>query len=470
MPAGHPSAPASLELSVSLDGTEHEDSSPPSPSAEDNIRPVSPVPRDLAEGAELWPFVEALQTHRPVFVQDCFSRVEGYPVRVWDELPSSAVVIPICRTTDKDVPRGVLVLGISSVNAYDEDYAIFVDDLHMLLTNSLGAVLENETQRILQAEILAAERAREALLTNISHKLMTPLSLMSGPLEDLRTEQVTPAVRDALHVVQRNVSRLTRLVNMLVADSALEGRRNVSKFGRVNLGQLTQSVAVLFAPMAKAEGIDFVVECDEASRPVFVDLDKYERVLFVLLGNAIKFAPGGRVALALRYTHSEAVVSVDDTGSGISPSVLEAIAGEPLSADGATRHLRDGTGIGLAHADKLVKLHRGTLSVKTRTVGSRGTTFTLTLPWVTNETETIADPLRSLGSDHLPAENVDSSPAETTGITQIHQALIESLSSHKQLPTHDLDPRPPTGLSVSKGSPSTPYFTPSDVVMIVNSA
>ncbi|WOO85364.1 Sensor histidine kinase TmoS [Vanrija pseudolonga] len=457
VPSGHPSAPATLELSISLDGSERgDDSSPPSPGAEDGMRPVSPMPRDLAEGNELWPFAEALQTHRPVVVQDCFSRVEGYAVRVWDELPSSAVVIPICRRMDRDVPRGVVVLGISSANAYDEDYAIFVDDLHMLLTNSLGAVLENETQRVLQAEIQAAERAREALLTNVSHKLLTPLSLISGPLEDLAAEQVAlaPAVRDALHVVQRNVSRLTRLVNMLVADSALEGRRNASKFGRVNLGQLTQNVAKLFAPVASAEGIDFVVECDEASRPVFVDLDKYERVLFVLIGNAIKFSPGGRVALTLRYTDTEVVVTVEDTGSGISPSVLDEIAGAPLAADGVTRRLRDSTGIGLSHADKLVNLHHGTLSVKSSTTGDKGTTFTLTL---------------RLGSDHLPLDSVDSSPVETTGIQQIHQALIESLSSHRQLPKHELDPRPPTGMSVSKSSPNAaPYFTPSDVVMIVD--
>ncbi|KAL1405641.1 hypothetical protein Q8F55_009280 [Vanrija albida] len=457
VPEGHSSAPATLELSVSLDDaapsdSDTDDSRDSSPGIE-GARPVSPLPRDLAEGSEPWPFVEAVQTHRPVFVQDCYSRVEGYPVRVWDELPSSAVVIPICRTTDRNVPRGVVVLGISSVNAYDEDYSVFVHDLHMLLTNSLGAVLENETQRVLQAEILAAERAREVFLTNVAHKLRTPLSLISAPLKDIDNEDMTPVVRSSLEVVERNVSRLTRLVNMLVADSALEGRRSKSKFGRVNLGQLTQSVATLFSPIADAAGIGFVVQCDEESRPVFVDLDKYERILFVLLGNAIKFTSRGSVRLRLAYTDTEAVVTVDDTGSGIVPGVLDMIAG-PEAEDGS-RETIDGLGLGLSHAHKLVKLHHGALRVSSSTTaGQTGTTFTLTLP---------------LGSDHLPSELVDSSEAETSGIQHIHQALVEtSLSKHRLLPAQNLDPRPPTGISIVAQARSSAYFTPSDVVMIVD--
>lgn len=85
----------------------------------------------MSEGNETgstarWPFREALQSRRLVLVEDCDSLIEGYPIRVWDELPHSAIVVPIANDSDEGVPSAVLVIGLSVRRPFDEDYESFI--------------------------------------------------------------------------------------------------------------------------------------------------------------------------------------------------------------------------------------------------------------------------------------------------------------------------------------------------------
>lgn len=75
---------------------------------------------------DAWPFREALQTRRIVLVDDCSSLIEGYPVRVWDELPNAAVVVPISNESDEGVPSSVIVIGLSIRRPFDDDYESFL--------------------------------------------------------------------------------------------------------------------------------------------------------------------------------------------------------------------------------------------------------------------------------------------------------------------------------------------------------
>jgi len=77
-------------------------------------------------GADHWPFREALQSKRLVLVEDCASLIEGYPIRVWDELPNSAIVMPIANDSDEGTPPAVLVIGLSIRRPFDEDYESFI--------------------------------------------------------------------------------------------------------------------------------------------------------------------------------------------------------------------------------------------------------------------------------------------------------------------------------------------------------
>lgn len=77
-------------------------------------------------GADIWPFKEALQTKRIVLIEDCSALIDGYQVRIWDELPNAAVVVPVANDSDQGVPSAVIVIGLSIRRPFDEDYESFL--------------------------------------------------------------------------------------------------------------------------------------------------------------------------------------------------------------------------------------------------------------------------------------------------------------------------------------------------------
>lgn len=130
VPRDHPSVPLALDVPVLtsvVDGTGPEQSvdgpeqhSTPSRRYQQVQGECLAVPR--ADATEPWPFAQALETGRPVYVQDCSAIVEGFPVRVWDELPSSAMVIPIVRSSEAGLPAAVMIVGLSNRLPYDTVY------------------------------------------------------------------------------------------------------------------------------------------------------------------------------------------------------------------------------------------------------------------------------------------------------------------------------------------------------------
>lgn len=95
----------------------------------DSIVPGTPADDDMRGGApemEMWPFKEALQSKRIVLVEDCSALIEGYPIQVWDELPTSAVVVPIASDSDDGAPSAVIVIGLSIRRPFDEEYESFL--------------------------------------------------------------------------------------------------------------------------------------------------------------------------------------------------------------------------------------------------------------------------------------------------------------------------------------------------------
>lgn len=82
-----------------------------------------------ATETDSWPFKEALQTRRIVLVENCSALIAQYPTRIWDELPNSAVVVPIANDSDEGIPSAVIVIGLSIRRPFDEDYESFLVSL-----------------------------------------------------------------------------------------------------------------------------------------------------------------------------------------------------------------------------------------------------------------------------------------------------------------------------------------------------
>lgn len=149
VPDGHPSAP--VETVVRLPGKGYRDSRiPASVAFSQTMNPNSPTlsinsslsgPAALARSSSpaiseedigrgqipnQWPFKDALQSRRLVLVEDCSSLIENFPVRVWDELPNAAVIVPIANDSDEGIPSAVLVIGLSIRRPFDDDYESFI--------------------------------------------------------------------------------------------------------------------------------------------------------------------------------------------------------------------------------------------------------------------------------------------------------------------------------------------------------
>ena len=254
---------------------------------------------------------------------------------------------------------------------------------------------EDERRR---AEALAEiDRAKTAFFANVSHEFRTPLTLMLGPIEDaLASSDTLPfEQRERLEIAQRNSLRLLRLVNTLLDFSRIEAGRAESHFRPVDLATLTIDIASSFRSAADRAGLEFVVEAQTLSQPVYVDRELWEKIVLNLLSNAFKFTFDGEISVLLQEQPDAAILIIKDTGTGIPAAELPKLFDRFYRVEGARGRSFEGSGIGLSLVQELVKQHGGDIAV-TSEVG-KGTTFTVTLPF---------------GTDHLPAEWAASSSDE----------------------------------------------------------
>src|SRR5581483_6392079 len=234
-----------------------------------------------------------------------------------------------------------------------------------------------------RAEMLAEiDRAKTVFFSNVSHEFRTPLTLMLGPLENLlRKQEIPPEDHEELATAHRNSLRLLKLVNSLLDFSRLEGGRLKAAFTATDLCALTTELASNFRSAMEAAGLNFVVDCEPLSQPVYVDHEMWEKIVLNLLSNAFKFTFQGRVTIRLGAEGGAAVLSVSDTGIGIPDGELSRIFERFHRVEGARGRTYEGTGIGLALIQEYVKLHGGAIAVSSRL--GEGSTFTVTLPFGT---------------------------------------------------------------------------------------
>lgn len=165
--------------------------------------------------------------------------------------------------------------------------------MRLQLASHLAAARSYEDDLKRMEELADLDRAKSLLFSNVSHELVTPLSLISGPLDDVLAELPPGRQREALIMARRNAERLSRLVGMLMDISSLEAGSMASSFRRVNLGEVTRNVAAMFRHASDDAHLTYVVNCDMENNDVFIDRDKYEKIMFTLIGNSLRFTQSG---------------------------------------------------------------------------------------------------------------------------------------------------------------------------------
>jgi signal transduction histidine kinase len=372
--------------------------------------PTSPLAVDL-DGPHPWAhaMTTALKRGSITVVRELGSRFPSVPPGPWSDPPDMAAIVPIPAAKAGE-SAGFLVTGISARLRFDAGYHDFLD----LVKTQIGTAIatarayEHEKKR---AELLAElDRAKTTFFSNVSHEFRTPLTLILGPLEDALETESDPARRDRLGRIRRNALRLQKLVNTLLDFSRIEAGRIQASFEPVDLPELTRDLASAFRSGVEKAGMWLKVECDPLQEPAYVDRDMWEKIVLNLLSNAFKFTLEGGIEVRLREVDGRAELTVRDTGAGIAAEDLPRVFERFHRVEGVEARTHEGTGIGLALASELVKLHGGTLTAASM-VG-QGSTFTVLLP---------------LGRAHLPQEQVQTRRSLASTALAAEHYLAEAL-------------------------------------------
>ena len=167
-------------------------------------------------------------------------------------------------------------------------------------------------------------------------------------------------------------------MNSLLDFSCIEASRTQASFEPTDLAGLTAGLASVFRSACERAGLDLVVDCPPLGTPVHVDRDLWERVVLNLVSNAFKFTLEGGITVALRGAGTEVELVVRDTGVGIPADELPRVSERFHRIEGQRGRTHEGSGIGLALVDELVRLHGGRIGVSS--VPGRSTEFRVTIP------------------------------------------------------------------------------------------
>ncbi|WVW79980.1 hypothetical protein I302_101953 [Kwoniella bestiolae CBS 10118] len=330
-----------------------------------------------------WPILKALNTRQCVIVDDCRELIRGYSIRQWDELPFAAIVIPICSDGSIEVPDAVIIMGLNVRRPFDAEYDGWVHAIRSQLVGSMTAVKAAEAETRMEEDHARMERAKAAWFRGAAHDLRSPLTLIAGPLSDLLDDNPTAKQRQAITTAQRNIDRLMRLVNALMDFSRLEAGRMEGRFLPTDLGEFTTQIAGLFRPAIERLSIQYTIDVEPRDQLTYVDPTLFETILSNLIGNALKYTEKGSITVQVRYTdHAE--VSVIDTGVGIPEDEVPLVTEWYHRATTAIHAGTQGSGLGLALAKELLRLHEGDLVVTSKVASSpgepHGSSFTARIP------------------------------------------------------------------------------------------
>ncbi|MEH2169317.1 MAG: ATP-binding protein [Nostoc sp.] len=339
------------------------------------------VPKTVALDADcVWPFAEAIKTHRPKVISDLEVSFSSLPCGVWQRSPHQAIAVPIAASGQTG-KAGILIAGLNPFRLFDDNYKGFIDLVAAQIAASIANAQAYEEERKRAEALAEIDRAKTVFFSNVSHEFRTPLTLMLGPLEDTLTTCATllPAKeREQLEMVQRNGLRLLKLVNSLLDFSRIEAGRVQASYEPTNLTTFTAELASVFRSAVERAGMQLSVNCPSLPAPVYVDREMWEKIVLNLLSNAFKFTMTGEIAVSLQWLNDHIEFAVKDTGIGIPAAEIPHLFERFHRVKGAQGRTFEGSGIGLSLVQELVQMHGGRVDV-TSLLGV-GSCFTVSIP------------------------------------------------------------------------------------------
>jgi PAS domain S-box-containing protein len=226
-----------------------------------------------------------------------------------------------------------------------------------------------------------ADAAKDVFLATLAHELRNPLAPIVNSVALLsRSEDPAGALPQALRVIRRQTTHLTRLVDDLLDLARINSGKIEMRRELVDLREVLRSAVESSQPLIDQRQHSLAVELPGSPAPVDGDPVRLSQVFSNLLNNAAKYTPpGGRIELRMLVAHGSIQVIVSDTGIGIAPDLLPRIFGLFTQASHASDLDQQGLGIGLYLVNGLVQMHGGRITAESGGAGT-GSRFTVSLP------------------------------------------------------------------------------------------
>ncbi len=278
---------------------------------------------------------------------------------------------------DAGAPRYCIatVVDITDRKATEEELEQHREHLEDLVEERTG-----ELERA-NADLVRATEAKSQFLANMSHELRTPLNsiigftgiMLQGMAGTLNEEQAKQ-----LGMVHRSGRYLLSLINDVLDLSRIEAGRIRVEIESFDMRDALSGVEQTLAPLAREKELGLAFEVPEGAVPVLSDRGKIQQILLNLGGNAIKFTQAGGVTFHTEARPDEVVVTVSDTGVGISPEEQAHIFDEFHQIARAAGDKTQGSGLGLTICRRLARVLGGDVTVSS--APGRGSTFTMSMP------------------------------------------------------------------------------------------
>jgi signal transduction histidine kinase/ActR/RegA family two-component response regulator len=292
----------------------------------------------------------------------------------------------------------------------DDELGAFTETFNQMLAQIQKQDAEIKASR---AEALNASQLKDEFLATLSHELRTPMAPILGWAQILRLNGGGNAqVLQASAVIERNARAQNKIVDDLLDMSRIVSGKLKLEVHTMDLADAVHAAIETVAAAATAKSIALEQDIEPGLAIVHGDPHRLQQVAWNLMSNAIKFTgSGGRVRVTLGRHSAQAVLSVVDTGQGITAEFLPHIFERFRQADSSITRHHGGLGLGLSIARQLVELHGGDISAASAGV-NQGSTFTVTLPIAPGDL-----PRRESGSEIPP-------PADARGRRSLHGCKV----------------------------------------------
>lgn len=237
--------------------------------------------------------------------------------------------------------------------------------------------LENAEKELELRDVM--EKARDEVLSNISHEFKTPVNVIYSTvqIQDLNLQKGNyGSILEFNKIIKKNCNRLIRLINNFIDSTKLENNKLEFNLKCVNIVAIVEDITISVVNFAKSKNINIIFDTEEEELYCDIDVEQLERIILNILSNAIKYNKvNGNIDVVVKDKNEEVYVEVSDTGIGIPKDKIDMIFDRFERFDNKNAAIKEGSGIGLSIVKKLVDALDGKIEIESEV--DKGTTVRL---------------------------------------------------------------------------------------------